>query len=195
MRFALVRDITDRKRAEEALRRVRKAFGASWKTRRRLSLCRAGLLPVPESRGPQVVWGHLGFRAPQPAGLRARPPGFSRLCDPGDPAGRETGSPHTPVGAEVSQARRTVLDIEGSVVPFIYKGEKGGLVFVRDVSERTRAEEELRAKEYLLSESQSIARVGSWEATLQSGATTWTPEAFRLFGVSRILLSRPRRRS
>jgi len=67
---------------------------------------------------------------------------------------------------------------------FIYKGEKGGLVFVRDVSERTRAEEELRAKEYLLSESQSIAHVGSWEATLQSGATTWTPEAFRLFGVS-----------
>jgi PAS domain S-box-containing protein len=80
----------------------------------------------------------------------------------------------------------TVLDIEGSIVPFLYEGEQAGLVFVRDITERKRAEEALQAKEYLLSESQSIAHVGSWEWTVQgdSSVMAWTPETYRLFGVS-----------
>ena len=80
----------------------------------------------------------------------------------------------------------TALDVEGSVAPFVYEGEKGGLVFVRDTTERKRAEEELRAKEDLLSESQRIAHLGSWEWTAQAStsAMVWTAEAYRLFGVS-----------
>jgi len=80
----------------------------------------------------------------------------------------------------------TALDIEGSAAPFLYEGEKGGLVFVRDITERKRAEEELRAKEDLLSESQRIAHVGSWECIVQSGASAmvWTQETYRVFGVS-----------
>jgi len=80
----------------------------------------------------------------------------------------------------------TVLDVEGSAVPFTYEGQKGALVFARDISDRKRAEEELRAKEDLLSESQRIAQLGSWEFTVQPGASgmTWTPETYRLFDVS-----------
>jgi PAS domain S-box-containing protein len=91
-----------------------------------------------------------------------------------------------PVVQKYLRLSGTIIDIEGSAVPFIHEGEKGGLVFVRDVTERKRAEEELRAKEYLLSESQRIAHVGSWEWTVQpgAGAMKWTPETYRLFGVS-----------
>jgi PAS domain S-box-containing protein len=182
---ALVRDITDRKRAEEALRESQEGFRS-----------------VVENAPEAIFVAAQGcFRYLNPAALRL----FGATSDSEllnqpvlehvHPDSRayvtqaiqqveKLGAPIPPWVQKYLRLDGTVLDIEGSVVPFIYKGEKGGLVFVRDVSERTRAEEELRAKEYLLSESQSIARVGSWEATLQSGATTWTPEAFRLFGVS-----------
>jgi PAS domain S-box-containing protein len=80
----------------------------------------------------------------------------------------------------------TVLDVEGSAVPFTYEGEKGALVFARDISDRKWAEEELRAKEDLLSESQRIAQLGSWDWTVQPGGSvmTWTLETYRLFDVS-----------
>ena len=69
----------------------------------------------------------------------------------------------------------------------VKKGQEWHAVgVIRDITERKRAEEQLRASEDLLSESQRIAHLGSWEATLQAGTavTVWTPEAYRLFGVS-----------
>jgi PAS domain S-box-containing protein len=54
----------------------------------------------------------------------------------------------------------------------------------RDVTERKRAEEALREKEYLLSESQRIGHIGTWSADPGTGIGTWTPEMYRLFGVS-----------
>jgi PAS domain S-box-containing protein len=54
----------------------------------------------------------------------------------------------------------------------------------QELAGRGRAEEELRAKEYILSESQRIAHVGSWNWDLATGALTWTPETYRLHGVS-----------
>ena len=54
----------------------------------------------------------------------------------------------------------------------------------QELAGRGKAEEELRAKEYILSESQRIAHVGSWSWDLATGALTWTPETYRLHGVS-----------
>jgi PAS domain S-box-containing protein len=49
-----------------------------------------------------------------------------------------------------------------------------------------RRTEELARSNYSLSESQRIAHVGSWSMEVPIGATacTWTPETYRLFGVS-----------
>jgi PAS domain S-box-containing protein len=54
----------------------------------------------------------------------------------------------------------------------------------RELAGRAKAEEELRAKEYILSESQRIAHVGSWNWDLATGVLTWTPETYRIYGVS-----------
>jgi PAS domain S-box-containing protein len=54
----------------------------------------------------------------------------------------------------------------------------------RDVTERKRAEEGLREKEYLLSESQRIGHIGTWSGDPATGTGVWTPEMYRLFGVS-----------
>jgi PAS domain S-box-containing protein len=40
----------------------------------------------------------------------------------------------------------TVVDVEVSAVPFDFQGQQGGLVFVRDITERKQAEEELQKK-------------------------------------------------
>ncbi len=56
----------------------------------------------------------------------------------------------------------------------------------RDITERKRAEEALRDKEHLLSESQRIAHVGSWSLDLNQpgGGIAWSDELFRMYGVS-----------
>ena len=69
----------------------------------------------------------------------------------------------------------------------VKKGQEWHAVgVIRDITERKRAEDELRTKEGLLSESQHIAQLGSWDWTVQAGTSVmvWTPETYRLFGVS-----------
>lgn len=53
----------------------------------------------------------------------------------------------------------------------------------RDISARRQAEEAIRERDYLLSESQRIARIGSWDFTLPDGPIEWSDETYRLFGV------------
>lgn len=52
----------------------------------------------------------------------------------------------------------------------------------RNITERKRAEKDLLEKERLLTESQSIAHIGSWYADV-NGTVTWTEETYRIYGV------------
>ncbi len=183
----IAQDITERKRAEEALRQSEESF-------------RSVVENAPDAI---FVSTHGRFRYLNPPAVRLF--GAASASELLNQPVRESVHPDSravvaeairqvqemkgatsPVAQKYFRRDGTVLDVEGSIVPFTYEGEKGGLVLVRDITERKRAEEELRAKEYLLSESQSIAHVGSWEWTVQGGAgvMAWTPETYRLFGVS-----------
>jgi PAS domain S-box-containing protein len=61
----------------------------------------------------------------------------------------------------------------------------GGLLFGTDVTERRRAERELRERRRQLAEAQRIARVGNWEWDLLSDAGSASAEWFRVLGVGR----------
>ena len=61
---------------------------------------------------------------------------------------------------------------------------KGTFWVIHDITERKRMEEALQAKEHLLSESQAIAHIGSWSWDLGTLVMEWTPETYRIFGVS-----------
>jgi PAS domain S-box-containing protein len=57
------------------------------------------------------------------------------------------------------------------------------LAIVRDVTDRKRAEAELRRSQRLLEEAQKVAHLGHWEWDLESNSLTWSAEIYRLFGV------------
>ncbi|VVB91870.1 Methyl sulfide methyltransferase-associated sensor [uncultured archaeon] len=74
------------------------------------------------------------------------------------------------------------VDISGSTIE--YAGKKVIQGIFRDITERKHAEEELRSKEYLLSEAQRIAHIGSWDTNIVTGKMTWSDEMYRIYGVS-----------
>jgi PAS domain S-box-containing protein len=55
---------------------------------------------------------------------------------------------------------------------------------ISDITARKRTEEALRVTAALLETSQSIAKVGGWELSLENNAMFWTAQVFRIFEVS-----------
>ena len=53
----------------------------------------------------------------------------------------------------------------------------------QDVTERKRAEEQLKRSESQLAEAQHLAHVGSWSLDLRTNSVTWSDELYRIFGV------------
>ncbi|HEY5954812.1 MAG TPA: PAS domain S-box protein, partial [Terrimicrobiaceae bacterium] len=55
---------------------------------------------------------------------------------------------------------------------------------IQDITERKRAEEELRRSEAYLAEAQKLSHTGSWGWSPSTGEIYWSPETFRIFGVN-----------
>jgi PAS domain S-box-containing protein len=77
---------------------------------------------------------------------------------------------------------RTVW-MECSLDVIRFEGQPTTLVTGHDVTERMRAEEELRRSEANLAEAQRIAQVGSWEWDMSTDRVRWSEELFRIFGL------------
>ena len=90
-------------------------------------------------------------------------------------------------GFEVRWKRRDGSPVWVLLDSRVIRGGSGAIEqfegFVHDIQKRKDAEEALREKAHLLSESQRIARIGSWLYDM-SGRITWSAEMYRIFGVS-----------
>src|ERR1017187_7832703 len=183
----VIREMTGRKRAEEALRESQESFRRVVEnaleaifvgTHGRFRYLNPAAIRLFGAASDSELIDKPVLEAVHPDSRAAMAEGIRQLEE------REVDLP--PFTQKYLRLDGTVIDVEGYAVPFLYGGEKGGLVFARDITHRKRAEEDLRANEDLLSQSQGIGHLGSWDWRLQgdSNVMVWTPETYRLFGVS-----------
>ncbi|MBI1288630.1 MAG: PAS domain S-box protein [Flavobacteriales bacterium] len=68
----------------------------------------------------------------------------------------------------------------------IWQNDKviGTACYSRDITEKLRAEKELKHSERRLKEAQAIAHVGSWELSFATGVAIWSEEACRIYGLN-----------
>jgi len=77
----------------------------------------------------------------------------------------------------------TFIDVEINASGIEIDGKGCLCAASRDITARKRAEQLLRDRDYLLTESQQIAHVGSWHYKL-SGEMAWSDETYRIYRVS-----------
>lgn len=77
----------------------------------------------------------------------------------------------------------TEFPIELSITPFHQNGETYFCAFISDVTERKRTEEKITNISRLLTESQTMAKIGSWEVNIENNKVVWSDELYRLRGL------------
>ena len=89
---------------------------------------------------------------------------------------------------EVEQPRKDGSTVWTEMITSYYVNPENDRVEVRgvtrDITERKRTEAVLEKSEALLSKTQELARIGSWELDLISNQLTWTDEVYRIFGLT-----------
>lgn len=75
----------------------------------------------------------------------------------------------------VYQNTSVVLDAEDRPLHF--------LTFLRDITQRKEAEEQLRRSQIQLNEAQRLAHLGSWEWEIATGRVEWSDELYRIYGI------------
>jgi PAS domain S-box-containing protein len=73
----------------------------------------------------------------------------------------------------ITARSETMRDAQGKII-----GLRGT---AQDITERKRAEENLRNEHMMLERTESIAQVGSWEWDIATDTVTWSDELFRIF--------------
>jgi diguanylate cyclase (GGDEF)-like protein/PAS domain S-box-containing protein len=192
VRVAAVRDVTERKRADEALRRSEGRF-------RQLFEHSVDALFVIHDESREIVdcnreaCRSLGYSREELLALRLDDFVLEILSEEEKrQRGSSTpwrralaGEPGTIIGFHENEQRRkdgTTFPVEVGVGSIDYGERRMILASVRDITERKRAEEALRRSEANLAEAQRIARLGSWEWDLKTGEVWWSDEAYRIYG-------------
>ena len=84
----------------------------------------------------------------------------------------------------IDTGREGIFSISGTVVPDV-AGKDMAFVTIRDVTEHKRAEEALRLSEARLRAAQRIANVGSWEWDVPNDHLYWSDQMFEIFGMGK----------
>src|SRR5579863_1686071 len=191
-----IRDITERKRAEQELRESEDRY------RDLVEALPDAIFVVSEEQ----------FLFVNPSGVRmlgARKPEQivgKRLCEIVHSNSLESvrsrirdchqkGVPAPPMEHVLIALDGSFVDVESAAIPILWKGSPAIEAIARDIGERKRAEEALQTSEReqhkiaeqleieraRLIEAQAVAKVGSWETELPSLDITWSEQTHRIF--------------
>jgi PAS domain S-box-containing protein len=73
--------------------------------------------------------------------------------------------------------------MENNGILIEWEGRPATLNFLRDITERKKAEEELKKHQYYLEKAQDIGKIGTWELEIEKNILVWTDENYRIFGI------------
>jgi PAS domain S-box-containing protein len=178
----VIRDITERKRAEEEMRRATAEWEQTFDTVPdavavldqhhrivRVNRAMANRLGIP----PAACAGRMCFEVVH--GLPEAPPWCPHTATCRDR--REyTAELHEPrLGGCFLVTTTPRFDAQGALV--------GAIHVARDITEHKRAEAELRQRQADLNRAQAVARTGSWRIDVPGKTLVWSDETYRLFGV------------
>jgi len=163
------RDITERKRTEEALREAHER--AIWLAR------------FPEQNPDPII------RTSADGNVLYCNPATTKLSGWKCKVGQILQNELLPlVGRAMAEGRELEEDIQLDgrfyvvwIVPFPREGYAN--LYGRDITERKQAEAALRESEQRLNRAQEIAHLGSWELDLLNNRLTWSDEVYRIFGL------------
>ena len=98
-----------------------------------------------------------------------------------------TGLPVRNAELVIEKPNGSFVAVVANVVPLHnQEGQVAGAInCVYDISERKRAEEQLRESEADLAEAQRVAKLGSWKFNPVDDSVTWSEEVYRIFDVDK----------
>ncbi|MBN1270209.1 MAG: PAS domain S-box protein [Kiritimatiellae bacterium] len=186
-RFAsIIEDISERKRAQEALRASEAQFRAVFESSSDCILVWDREYNYLYAN--QAAIDYVGTTRDKVVGKNIRDglghmPDFMRLWMGRVDQAFASGEPFRVEDTVAVGGRRTYSE---SVVSPIR--DAAGAIFAvsvvyRDVTDSKLAERDLRASEAQLKRSQEIAHLGSWELDLDQNRLTWSDEVYRIFGL------------
>jgi two-component system, cell cycle sensor histidine kinase and response regulator CckA len=168
-------DITDRKKAEEALRESEERYRIA------IEGSIDGVTLVKNDLHVYVNQSFLdmfGYRSANEIVGKPR----SDTIHPDDrervaiyASARQNGE-DAPTRYEFKGIRKdgTPIDVEVSANLIYYRGEKASLAYLRDITDRKKTEDMLRESQRFLEETQKIARLGGWKANPHTDYLEWT---------------------
>jgi len=181
--LAMVEDITDKKKAEEA--RYRHAAVIESSDDAIASGTLDGII-VSWNTGAQKIYGYTEAEAVGkpismlvPPELQDEENKILEMLKSGDRIEHFETVRVTKTGKRINVSL-TISPIKDSTSKTV-----GICGIARDITARKLAEEALRASEERLRLAQQIARIGSFEWNIQTGVNTWTPELEAMYGLPR----------